>query len=114
MAEKIPVLTFSIQATTPLVHETFATWAGAAPTAGANVAGVAASDANVGDWTPVQLLGIAIVNSGGAVAAGALVSCDANGNAITQPGASPNTAVGRAIDAATAAGQRIRVSLIPN
>lgn len=114
MAEKIPVLTVSLAAAAALSVEHFVTATGAVPTQGANVAGVAASAAATGDQTPVQMLGIAIVVSGGTFSAGAAVSTDATGAAIAVPGSAPNAVVGRALDASTASGQRVRIALIPN
>jgi uncharacterized ParB-like nuclease family protein len=111
MAEKIPLLTISILAAAALSAEKFCTWAGAVPAANAAVAGVTASAASIGDQTPVQTLGVAIVTSGGAFAVGGQLGTDASGNAIAWASGS---VVARAIDAATGSGQRVRVHLIPH
>ena len=109
------VLNLSIPAAAAIPAETFVTATGALPTAGGNAFGVArAPSTAAGQLLPVDVLGTAIVLSGGAFAVGAALSSDINGNAIAQPGAAPNTVVARALQAATAAGQRIEVALIPN
>lgn len=114
MAEKINLLTLTVIATAAIAAETFVTAAGAVPTQGANVLGVANSAAAIGDALGVQSDGVAIVVSGGVFAANVPVSTDVAGKAIAVPGAAPNAIVGRALDASTGAGQRVRVKLIPN
>ena len=76
--------------------------------------GVAERAADTGEAIPVIVQGICHVTSGAAVLAGALVTADADGKAVT---AVPNTTaagtnvdiVGVAIDAATDANQTIRI-----
>jgi len=114
MAEKTPLLTLTVIATAVIAAETFVTYAGAVPTQGANVLGVATSAAKADDALAVDADGVAIVVSGGVFAAGAAVSTDAAGKAIAVPGSAPNATVGRALDASIASGQRVRVRLIPN
>jgi hypothetical protein len=95
-----------LQATGAIIKKRFVTAAGAVAGAGANVAGVAGDDAAVGETFPVKARGWLIVESGAAVAQGDDVQSDATGRAITQ---AAGKHAGRALDAATAAGQPIRI-----
>ena len=61
--------------------------------------------------TAVDVLGAVPVESGGAVTEGGLVESDAAGRAINK---TSGAAVARALQAATAPGQRILCVLIPN
>lgn len=88
----------------------FVTAAGAQAGADANVLGVAAYD-GVDEDTTVDTLGIVSVEAGAAVAADAELSSDASGRAVTKVG---GPTVARSLDAAAAAGELIRCSLIPN
>lgn len=63
----------------------------------------------VGQAATVGIYGVSMVESGAAVAAGDLVQADATSRAITQT--STNAVLGKAIKAATAAGQLIPVLL---
>lgn len=94
-----------------IAAERFVTHAGAQAGAAANTFGVARSSAAVGDAFPVDVVGTAIVEVGAAVANGAAIETDANGRGITR---TSGPTVARALQAATAAGQRIEVLLIPN
>jgi predicted RecA/RadA family phage recombinase len=73
--------------------------------------GVAARDAAAGGKVTVFTAGVLAVQAGGVVAAGARVAADANGQAVTATGAAGATVayVGRALDAAAAAGDVIPV-----
>jgi len=106
------VLTISIEASAAITKNRFITAGGAVPAAGANVLGVAIADAAADGQVPVQTLGVAVVEAGGAIAAGVAVSTAATGKADTQNAAEKT--VGRALDAAAADGDLIRVHLIPN
>ncbi len=106
------VLNLSIAAAGAVVAETFVSQTGGVPAAGANVLGVARAPATAaGQLIPVDVLGTAIVASGGAFNVGDPLQCDVNGNAVV---VSTGKTVARALMAATAAGQRIEVILIPN
>lgn len=72
--------------------------------------GVAITPAAAGEDYALDALGETVVEAGAAFAAGALLSSDANARAVsggTKPAA-------RALEAATAAGQRVRCLLLPN
>lgn len=106
------VLTISIEASAAITKNRFITVAGGVPAAGANVLGVACADAADDEQVPVQVLGVAVVEAGGAIAKGVAVSTAATGKADTQGGAEKT--VGRSLDAAAADGDLIRVFLIAN
>ena len=106
------VLTVTLKAAAAITKNRFITATGAVPAAGANVLGVACADAANNEYVPVQALGIGVVEAGGAIVAGAGVSTTATGKADTQNAAEKT--VGRALDAAAADGDLIRVLLIPN
>jgi hypothetical protein len=103
--ENITLIT-SLKATGAVIKKRFVNYAGAQAGAGVAVAGVAEDDAAIGETFPCKARGWMIVEAGAAVAQGAGVESDASGRAITL-----NTGVqaGRAVDAATAAGQPIRI-----
>ncbi len=76
--------------------------------------GVAADDAAAaGDALPIALMNGAVmkVEAGAAVAALATVGSDASGRAITHVSGAGNFRLGKALDAASAAGEIIRVQL---
>lgn len=76
---------------------------------GEAVLGVSVYEADTGDLAAVDVSGIALVEAGAAIAAGAAVSAGTQGLAIAQTGTAKF--VGTALDAATAAGEVIRVFL---
>lgn len=109
--QSIEILSLPVKATAALTSRRFVTVAGAVPAAGANALGVARSDGATGETVAVDVLGTAVVEAGGAISAGAAVEVDASGRAVTQ---STGVTVGRALEAAAAAGDFIEVLLIPN
>lgn len=101
-----PILTTTVVATGALARQRFATAWGALPAAGAKVLGVANADYEPGESAGVGVLGIFLVEAGGAIALDAQVQADDSGRAITlDQGAD----AGRALDAATAVGDVIRI-----
>lgn len=111
-ATKIALLTLSIPAAAALAAERFVTTAGAYPAAGANADGVTSTAATAaGELVPVDVVGTSIVVAAGAIAKDAYVQVGANGKAATK---TTGIAVAKALQAATADGDRIAVLLIPN
>ena len=87
------------------------TSAGAYPSAGAGIRGVTRTSAAAsGDLTPIDVIGTALMESGGTVTANGAVKCDASGRAIDQGGT--GTIVGYALSAAGAAGTVVEVLLV--
>lgn len=95
-----------IKATGAIVKNRFVGYTGAQAAAAAAVVGVADDDAAIGQMAPLKCRGHLVVEAGAAVAVGAQVESDASGRAITL---AAGVSAGRAMDAATAAGQFIRI-----
>jgi hypothetical protein len=100
------VLTLSILAAAALTKKRFVTNGGAVPAAGAWCPGVTNAAYDAGEQAGVDAQGVILVEAGAAVTAGAEVQTDASGRAITKDA---GVSLGRALDAATAAGDYIRV-----
>jgi hypothetical protein len=100
--------TMSVLAAAALTKHRFATSAGAVPAAGAFCPGVANANYDAGEQAGLDFEGIVIVESGAAVAADAAIQCDASGRAITL---AAGVNLGRTLDAATGAGELIRIKL---
>jgi hypothetical protein len=111
-AQSFPILTLTMLATAVVPANRFVTFGGTVTVADANSAGVARTAAAVGDAMPVDALGTAVVESGAAITAGDTVKSDGTGRAITW--VTSGVRLGRAQQAATAAGQFIEVFLMPN
>lgn len=77
--------------------------------AGAKAIAVSGRPALLGEAFEGLVIGTAVIESGGAVAAGGKVASDATGRAIAQIGTAETAAI--ALQAATAAGQLIEVLL---
>lgn len=101
------VLITTIKATGAIVKDRFVNFKGAQAKAGETVLGVAPYDVENGDTAAVDIVGIAVVEAGGAVATGDEVGSDAQGCAVT--GAAK--VAGTALTAAAGAGETIRVLL---
>ncbi len=107
-----PTLTLTVTASAAITGGRFVSPTGGTPSAGGNTLGVACTDAANGSDFAVDALGTAIVIAGGAIAAGAAVKAAATGKALTHD--STNAVVARALTAAAADGDEIKVMLIPN
>lgn len=105
-----PVLNKSIRVTADVSAYRFITWAGNVQTAGNQAAGPTRYAAKNGDLVDVVVLGTATVEAGGAISVGAEVMAGSGGKAYDW--ASGNTAVGIALEAATADGDLIEVFVI--
>ncbi|APC18549.1 DUF2190 domain-containing protein [Pseudomonas frederiksbergensis] len=106
MKTQQPVLTTSVVAVVDLPRYRFANFAGALCAAGTKAFGVVEADTEADSVAPINVLGICLVTSGAAVAAGDPVESDAEGRAVTLASGLDN---GIALDAATAAGDVIRI-----
>jgi hypothetical protein len=102
------LMNVSVKATTAITKSRYVRATGAQAVAGEQVLGVADMDAAIGQQASVKTHGIILVESGAAVAAEARVQSDATGRAITLAAGKD---AGFALDAATAAGQPIRIKL---
>lgn len=108
MKTSIVLAAMSVLASTALTKHRFATTAGAVPASGAFCPGVANANYDIGEQAGLDTHGIIVVEAGAAVAADAAVQTDASGRAITL---AAGVSLGRALDAAAAAGDFIRVKL---
>lgn len=85
---------------------------GAAATAGGNAIGFTNVAAVAGDRVPVTVIGTSLAVAGAAITAGALVEVHTTVTQVVTK--SSGVSIGRALSAASAAGDIIEVLLIPN
>jgi len=104
----IPVASASVTAAANLTKNRFIGFTGNHCAAGAKAIGTTTLDVDSGEQASVVFCGIVLVEAGAAVAVGAEVTSDAQGRAVP---VSANARNGWALDAATAAGEIIRVML---
>lgn len=109
--QNIALLTLMVTASAALAAKRFVTVAGAPSAAGQTALGVTRTAAALGDAVAVDVVGTAQVEAGAAIAAGAAVEVGASGRAVTR---TTGVTVGRALTAASAAGETIEVLLITN
>lgn len=109
----ISLLTLTLGLTGTVVAQRFVTGAGAQTGAAGNALGVARTAGVSGENIPVDVIGTAIVETGAAIAANALVESDASGRAVTK---AAGVTLGRLApgQSAAAAGQFVEVLLIQN
>ena len=97
----------SVVAAVDLTRRRFVGFDGNVCAAGVKSLGTLAATTAAGEQAPVDSLGVILVEAAGAIALGAQVQSDADGRAVTLAGGVPN---GWAMDAATAAGEIIRIA----
>ncbi|MFB9160006.1 capsid cement protein [Chromobacterium violaceum] len=100
------VLTMSVLAVTDLQARRFVGLDGKTCGDGVKALGVVEVDTEADNMAPANVLGAILVEAGAAIAAGAEVQSDASGRAVAKAAGLPN---GIALDAATAAGDVIRI-----
>ena len=114
MTGNVSTLTLTVTAAVALAACRFVTQAGAYPAAGAAAFGVTRSSAEAaGDLIPVDVQGTAIAEAGAAITLDAPLMVDATGRVVPLTVGSKSP-VGRAMQAATAAGQQIEILLVPS
>ena len=114
MTGNISTLTLTVAAAGALAASRFVTQAGAYPAAGAAAFGVTrTSAAAAGDLVPVDVQGTAIAEAGAAITLDAPLMLDATGRVVPLSG-SGKAPVGRAMEAAGAAGAFVEVLLVPS
>lgn len=113
MRQAISLLALSVTAAGAIAACRFVAPGGAQAGDGVNTLGVARSAAASDEVFPVDVLGTAIVESGGALTADGLLQSDAAGRAVDK---TTGVAVARLApgESATAAGQFVEVILITN
>ncbi len=109
MAQKLykPILIDSIKAQTNLTKQKFVDFDGNICPAGAKAYGVCDVDVDAGQYAPIAVLGVLLIESGGVIAAKSKITGDANGRAVTIT--STEAINGYALDAASATGEIIRI-----
>ena len=110
MKTEQPTLITSIAIGADLSKNLFIGFEGNLCSANAKALGVINADTDSGEEAPVCVEGIALVKSGAAVVIGVLLKSDANAKAITTT-TNDKLVIGKALDAATAADELIRVKL---
>lgn len=113
MRNGISLLALPVLATAAITANRFITPAGALTGAAGNAQGISQTDAAIGAKVTTTVLGTEIVETGAAIAAGALIESDATGRAVTKA-AGVTLARLAPGEVATAAGQFVEVILIPN
>lgn len=109
--QKTVLLSFSAVATAAITAGRFVgMMTGAHCAAAAKALGVAQSNAAIGESVAVDICGTAIVEAGGAFAAGVELKSDANGKAIARAGA--GELAGYAITASGGDGQKVEILLL--
>ncbi len=113
MQGSVSIWVGSVVAAAALAIARCVTFAGAYPAAGGAVYGVTRFAAGAaGELVSVDVIGSALIESGGVVTAGVPVKVDATGRVVDHDGA--NVKVGRALTAAAAAGTMVEVLLFPS
>jgi organic radical activating enzyme len=110
---EISLLKLTMVATAALVSNRFVSLTGGVPAAAANSYGVTDSDAAIGAKVAIKTHGTAMVETGGAIAAGGLVETDNQGRAVAK-NAGITLARLAPGEVSTAAGQIVEVILINN
>lgn len=106
MKTQKPILTTTILAIAAIAKHRFVSFLGGYPTAGGAAMGPSETEADIGEQCPVNTHGELLVEAGAAIAVGAEVESDTQGRAIAK---TSGVTLGRARDAATAAGEYIRI-----
>lgn len=101
-----PILIDSVKVTVDVAKQRFIGFDGKYCAAGAKAYGVSDVEIDAGQYAPVAISGILLVEAGGSIAAGADITSDANGKAVAA--AEDDAVNGYALDGATA-GQIIRI-----
>lgn len=111
-ASGIDILTLGLTATATIAQFQPVQASGAPAAAAGNAVGFARIGGNTGDRVPVTVQGTVIAIAGAAIAAGAQVEVHTTVTQVVTKSA--GVAIGRALTAATAAGDQIEVLILPN
>lgn len=108
------LLTLTVIATAALENNRAVNQSGAYPAAGGLAFGITRSDAAIGDPTPVDVQGTAIVTAGAAFNKDVPLMVGTNGKLIAHDADGDKHAVARSMEAATADGDQVEVLLTPH
>ena len=111
MNQGIALFTHSVVATAALTAKRAVNAAGAVPAAAATCLGPSRTDGAIGDRVPVDMVGSAPWESGGAFSAGDMVQLDASGRVVVF---AAGVKVGKALEASTALGQFPEILILQN
>lgn len=111
MSQYREIQSLPIKATAALTACRLVSHTGGLPADGGNALGAAKNSAAIGEMCAVITLGTAVLEASAAIAKGAAVESGADGRIETQ---SAGVTIGRAFQAAGAAGDKIEVILIQN
>lgn len=111
-ASGIDILTIGLTASAAIAQFQPVTAAGAPAVAAGNAVGFARMAVASGERVPVTTLGTTIAIAGAAIAAGALVEVHTTVTQVVTKSA--GVSIGRALTAASAAGDQIEVLILPN
>lgn len=100
--QSLPLLSQPVTASGAIAASRFVTPTGAQAGVGVNSLGVSRFDAGDTETVTVDVIGTAIIETGGAVTAGGLIESDASGRAIAK---TTGVAVARALPGQSAAGE---------
>ncbi|MDO8903971.1 capsid cement protein [Hydrogenophaga sp.] len=114
MNPSISTLALTVIATAALENARAVNQAGAYPAAGGLAFGITRTDAAIGDPTPVDVQGTAIVTAGAAFSKDVPLMVGTNGKLIAHDADGDKHAVARSLEAATADGQLVEVLLVPS
>lgn len=110
MKTQQPLMKTSIKASTDLtVLMRFIGFNGSYAEAGQPALGVLDAETKAGEFAPVIVYGIVLVEAGGAISAGSGVESDTQGRAVAR---TEGALLGYALDSASSAGEKIRVKLL--
>lgn len=108
----LSVLAHSLLLTTAVTANRFVTTAGALAGADANTLGVVRTTQAIGERGTVDIIGTAVLETGGVFAAMSTIKSDASGRAIVWATAGAKVAI--ALEPSTAAGQFVECLLVQN
>lgn len=114
MNPSLSTLALTVIASAALANNRAVNQAGAYPAAGGLAFGITRSDAAIGDPTPVDVQGTAIVTAGAAFSKDVALMVGTNGKLIAHDNDGDKHAVARSMEAATADGQLVEVLLVPS
>lgn len=112
MTQKRSLLTLTVTAAAGLAAERFVTGNGSYATARQGAIGTTTTTAALGALVAVDAFGTTVATAGAAFAKDASLAVGANGKAVAAEAG--DVIVARALQAATADGDRVEVLLIPN
>lgn len=111
-ATGIDILTIGLTASAAIAQYQPVQATGAPATAAGNAAGFARVGVASGDRVPVTVVGTTVAIAGAAITAGALVEVHTTVTQVVTKSA--GVSIGRALTAASAAGDQIEVLILPN